>query len=130
MSAVSLRRGVIGLEEELASSLYLASIEAERLGRLDEAQQLDAGRADAVSEKLVDPRFRFAKEVESLFIRLDKAGADDLARRAEAAGDLEIVAAVRVAAAELDESLDQATRIGLLERTLTDLDNSGADERG
>jgi tetratricopeptide (TPR) repeat protein len=128
MAAVELRRGILGMETQLANSLYLASMEAERLGRPEEAQRLE-NEADTLSQSNPDPQHRFAVEVETLFSTFDKAKAEDLAKRAEASGAVEIVAAVRVATAELDSTLDEAARIGLLERTLDDLDAADAQDR-
>ena len=128
MSAVELRRGILGLETQLANSLYMASMEAKRLGRPEEAQKLE-DEADALSQSNPDPRHRFAVEVATLFSSFDKAKAEDLAKRAEACGAVEIVAAVKVATAELDSTLDEAARIGLLERTLDDLDAADVHDR-
>jgi tetratricopeptide (TPR) repeat protein len=129
MAAVELRRGILGLETQLANSLYLASMEAEHLGHLEEAQVLEE-EADALSRSNPDSQHRFASEVATLFSNFDKAKAEDLAKRAEASGAVEIVAAVRVATAELDPTLDEAARIGLLERTLDDLDAANVHDRG
>ncbi len=128
MAAVELRRGIGGLETQLANSLYLASMEAEHIGRPEEARKLE-DEADALSQSNPDPQHRFAVEVATLFSSFDKAKAEDLCKRAEASGAVEIVAAVRVATAELDSTLDEAARIGLLERTLDDLDASDVHDR-
>jgi tetratricopeptide (TPR) repeat protein len=128
MAAVKLRRGILGLETQLANSLYLASMEAEHLGRSEEAQKLE-DEADALSQSNPEPQHRFAVEVATLFSSFDKAKAEDLSKRAEASGAVEIVAAVRVATAELDSTLDEAARIGLLERTLDDLDAADVHDR-
>lgn len=128
MSAVELRRGILGMETQLANSLYLASMEAEHLGQPEEAQKL-ALEADALSQSNPDPQHRFAVEVGTLFGSFDKAKAEDLAKRAEASRAVEIVAAVRGATAELDSTLDDAARIGLLERTLDDLDAADVHDR-
>lgn len=128
MAAVELRRGILGMETQLANSLYLASMEAEHLGRPEEAQKLE-DEADTLSQSNPDPQHRFAVEVETLFSSFDKAKAEDLAKRAEASRAVEIVAAVRVATAELDSTLDEAARIGLLERTLDDLDAADVHDR-
>ncbi|HZS25952.1 MAG TPA: hypothetical protein VFB76_01880 [Candidatus Angelobacter sp.] len=128
MTAVELRRGIFGMETQLASSLYLASMEAEHLGRTEEAQKLEH-EADTLSESSPDPHHRFAVEVQMLFSSFDKAKAEDSVKRAEASGAVEIVAAARVATAELDSTLNEAARIGLLERILNDLDAANVHER-
>jgi tetratricopeptide (TPR) repeat protein len=85
--------------------------------------------ADTLAQSNPDPHHRFAVEVETLFSNFDNAKAEDLAKRAEAGGAVEIVSAVKLATAELDSTLDEAARIGLLERTLDDLDAADVDER-
>jgi|GEM_PF-1080541 tetratricopeptide (TPR) repeat protein len=128
MAAVELRRGILGMETQLANSLYLASMEAVHLGRPEEAQKLE-DEADTLSQSNPDPQHRFAIEVQELLSSFDKAKAEDLAKRAEASGAVEIVAAVKVATAEGDSTLDEAARIGLLERTLDDLDAANVHDR-
>jgi tetratricopeptide (TPR) repeat protein len=128
IAAAELRRGILGLETQLANSLYLASMEAERIGKPEEAQKLE-DEADTLSQSNSDPQHRFAVEVETLFRGFDKANAEDLAKRAEAIGAVEIVAAVRVATAEFDSTLDEAARIALLEHTLDDLDAADVHDR-
>jgi tetratricopeptide (TPR) repeat protein len=128
MTAVELRRGINGLETQLANSLYLASIQKQKLGQEDEADRLEA-EADALSQSNPDPQHRFALEVTELFSNFERAKADDLSKRAKAADAIEIVASVNIAIAELDPMLDDSARIGLLEGTLDDLDAADAPDR-
>jgi tetratricopeptide (TPR) repeat protein len=128
MAAVELRRGINGLETQLANSLYLASIQKQKLGQEDEADRLEA-EADALSQSNPDPQHRFAIEVTELFNNFDRAKANDLSKRAKAANAIEIVASVNIAIAELDPMLDGSARIGLLERTLDELNAADAPDR-
>ena len=57
--AVALRRGLIGAERELISSLYLVEQELKRLGQVEEAKVF-ASEAELLTEKVDDPHFRLA----------------------------------------------------------------------
>lgn len=121
--AVDLRRGLFGVEAEFVSSLYLASIEAGYVGRVEEATTLKA-EADKLSNEIASPRFRFGRRLERLFASFDSEQARELIREAKAAGDLEVAASVRIVQAMNDSSLKDIERLELLEESLRELDNA------
>lgn len=125
--AADLLRGLFGAEAEFVSSLYLASIEAVYMGRVDEATTLKA-EADKLSYEIASPRFRFGRRLEKLIDSFDPEQAMELIREAKAACDLEVVASVRIAQAVADSSLNDIKRLELLEESLKELDNAGIRE--
>jgi tetratricopeptide (TPR) repeat protein len=114
--AVELMRGLMGAEGEFISSLHLASIEAGLVGKPDKASKF-AAEATKLTEELKIPHFLLAERVTTLLKAFDPKVAQDLLRDAEAAKNLEIIAAVRVLQATLDTSLTALQRLALLEET-------------
>ncbi|HEX3661766.1 MAG TPA: hypothetical protein VHU89_10060 [Acidobacteriaceae bacterium] len=127
-TAVELRRGIGGLETQLANSLHLASREARKIGLEEEADKWDA-EADALAESNPDPLHRLAIEAIALFAHFNREKANDLSKRAKAIGAVEIMAAVNVAISEHDPTMDEASRVAILERTLDDLDAAEAHDQ-
>ncbi len=127
-AAVELRRGIGGLETQLANSLHLASREARKVGLGEEADKWET-EADALAESNPDPHHGLATEVIALLAQFDREKANDLSKRAKAIGAVEIIAAVNVAISEHDPELDEAARVAMLERTLDDLEAAEAHDR-
>jgi tetratricopeptide (TPR) repeat protein len=127
VEAVEMRRGLLGAEGELISSLHLAALEA-RIGGDTEKADAYATEAESLTAKLKIPHFQLAERVTALVTAFDAKAAGDLVRDAEAAGNLEIVAAVRVIEATMDQSLTDMQRLERLEETYTNLNVGGAAE--
>jgi tetratricopeptide (TPR) repeat protein len=127
-AAVELRRGIGGLETQLANSLHLASREARKVGLGEEADKWET-EADALAESNPDPHHGLATEVITLTAQFDREKANELSKRAKAIGAVEIIAAVNVTISEHDPGLDEAARIAMLERTLDDLEAAEAHDR-
>ena len=125
--AIDLRRGVIGTEADLVSSLYLASIEADLSGLHDEAATLK-NEADRLSNEIDVPRFRLGRRIESLFGAFDSFQADEILREAKSVNDWDVVASVRIVQAVKDTSLSDIDRLELLEESLRELDRDGVRE--
>ena len=120
VEAVEMRRGLLGAEGELISSLHLAALEARIVGDTEKADAY-ATEAESLTAKLKIPHFQLAERVTALVTAFDAKAAGDLVRDAEAAGNLEIVAAVRVIEATMDQSLTNMQRLERLEETYTSL---------
>lgn len=127
VEAVEMRRGLLGAEGELISSLHLAALEARIVGDTEKADAY-ATEAESLTAKLKIPHFQLAERVTALVTAFDAKAARDLVRDAEAAGNLEIVAAVRVIEATMDQSLTDMQRLERLEETYTHLNVGGAAE--
>jgi tetratricopeptide (TPR) repeat protein len=122
--AVELQRGLIGAEAEFVSSLHLAAIEACRIGETEAADALEA-EAGRVTQELKIPHFQLAERAAALVQAFDPKAADEILRDAEAANNLQIIAAVRIFQAIGDKSLNDTARIELLEETLKRLNAAG-----
>jgi tetratricopeptide (TPR) repeat protein len=118
--AVELQRGLLGAETEFISSLHLASIEA-RL--VDETDKADAFAAEAakLTDQLKIPHFQLAERVSALASAFDAKAAEDLLRDAEAAKNLEVIAAIGVLQGTMDTTLTDSQRLERLEETYTRL---------
>ena len=118
--AVEMRRGLLGAEAELISSLHLAALEARIVGGTEKADAY-AAEAETLTAELKIPHFQLAERVTALLTTFDAKTAEDIAQDAEAAGNLEIVAGVRVIQATMDKSLPDMRRLERLEDTYTRL---------
>jgi tetratricopeptide (TPR) repeat protein len=125
--AVELLRGLFGAEDQFVSSLYLAAIEADQLGLVEEANRL-RGEADKLAGEIDSPHFRFGKRVEKLLESFDADEALELLREAEAGRNWEVVASVKIAQAIKDSSLNDIGRLELLEESLRRLAVAGVRE--
>ena len=120
VEAVEMRRGLLGAEAELISSLHLAAFEARIVGDTEEADAY-AAEAETLTAELKIPHFQLAERVTALLTTFDAKAAEDLVRDAEAASNLEIIAGVRVIQATMDKSLTDMPRLERLEETYTSL---------
>jgi tetratricopeptide (TPR) repeat protein len=121
--AVTLRRGLVGLENEFVSSLHLAALEAHRMRADDEAKTLEA-EAEKVTNELDLPHFQLAKRLAVLGQAFDAQVAADLIRDAQAAHKRDIVAGVQMMQAMADPQLSDSGRLAILENTLKTLEHS------
>ncbi|MGD1037179.1 MAG: hypothetical protein ABR878_08275 [Roseiarcus sp.] len=115
--AVALRRGLLGAETGFVSSLYLAAVAAGRLGDVAAAQAFER-EARTITDEQQIPHFQLAERVSALATSFDSKAAEDLVRDAEAANNLDVLAAVRVCQVTMDSALTDTARLELLEETL------------
>ncbi len=125
--AVVLRRGLIGAEDQLISSLHLAAMEAKIVGQADVAKEL-TDEADKLTEEVNSPHFGLAKRIIRLWEAFDKERSAELLLEAEKSGNPELIASVRVMQAVQDTDLSDTERLSLLEETLSQLDKAGTRE--
>lgn len=118
--AVALRRGKIGLERELITSLNLASITAQFSGNQEAANSLE--RESIALETSLSSKFHdIARRVITLTSNYNSEYAQSLLSEAKALGDKELVSLINFTTAQLDPSLDTVSRFRLLESTLLEL---------
>lgn len=125
MRAIALRRGLLGAESQLISSLNLAAAALMVLGRNDEAKTY-SDEADALTSQKGVSHFELANQVMSLFETFDRNLADRIEQTARASGSWELVSGVVVARGTRDPSLTQEARLGVLEGLLMELRGIGA----
>lgn len=125
--AVALRRGLLGAEAGLVSSLHLASILLDKLGRQMEAVER-SDEADRLTQVARLSHFELSQRVTQLAKRFDVNVAASILADAEQAGNNEIVAAVMAIRALLDESTSNEAKLSFLETTLTTLNQRNARE--
>lgn len=115
--AVKLRRGLLGADETFVSSLHLAAIEATHIGDKAAADSFEE-EAGRLTEELKLPHFQLAKRVNSLVdAAFDPNEATAILREAETMNNLEVIVAVKVFQATLDNSLTDPARLEILEDT-------------
>src|SRR6185437_9198642 len=119
--AVELKRGLIGLEPELISSLYLVEQELRQLGRHPEAKAF-ADEAVHLTEATDDAYFKLANRVTALMSKFDQAEADAIQAQAAATGKNEIVSAVQTLTATMAPNLTDTQRLTKLEACLKEQD--------
>ena len=123
--AVELRRGILGAEEQLISSLHLVSIAADNLGDTEVAGAADA-EAKQLETEIGSEHFALARRVEALLQGWDPSEAASLLSVAEAVDDIEIYASIQVAVAIQDPSLTATQRLSRLEAALGALERRHA----
>ena len=126
--AIALRRGLLGAEAQLVSSLHLAAAALLILGQKDEAKTY-SDEADALSCREGISHFDLANQVMSLFETFNRDLAGRLETDARASGNWQIVSGVVVARATRDPSLTPEKRLGILEGLLLELDGVHAPSR-
>lgn len=127
MDAVKLLRGVLGLEEQLLSSLHLAQMEARVSGDETLAGQLDE-EAKALENSSGSTHFALSRRVPQLQQNYSQETADQLLVEARALGSLEVVSAVRTIAAISRPDFDATARLRELEDVLKELESRSAAE--
>lgn len=125
--AIVLRRGLIGAEEHLISSLHLADIAIHAVGD-EEAANGFAAEADRLTTELKAPHFKLARRVADLLDSYDPDRAAKLLRDAEVQKNEGAIASVRIAQVMKDSALSDADRLSLLEDTVNRLDKAGVGE--
>lgn len=125
--AIALRRGLLGSDERLASSLHVAAAALTILGRKDEAKKL-SDEADALLGSDEPSRAVLADQVMSLFKNFDDDLATRLEKDARDRSSWEIVSAVVSARALHDPSLADERRLSLLEGLISELRGINARE--
>jgi tetratricopeptide (TPR) repeat protein len=122
---VNLRRGVVGAEEQLISSLYLAAIQARALG--DEGRAADFDReAKGLEDQITSPHFRLARRIENLFKNFDRKEAEAILEEVKGLKNHDLLAGAGVAAAMTDPDLTTTARLRQLEALLLELERRGA----
>lgn len=127
MDAVKLLRGVLGLEEQLLSSLYLAQMEAQVSGDKPLASQLDE-EAKALENSSGSKHFALSRRIPQLQENYSQETAEQLLAEARALGSLELVSAVRTLAAIARPDFDATARLRELEDVLRELKSGSAAE--
>lgn len=125
LESVSLLRGVIGAKKDLIASLSLASILAKKCSDVELSQRLDA-EAMLLEEEDSNERYIIARRIHSLFSDFDPVIAEDIRTQAYKSGDSDIVAAIEVATAISDPSLDSTVRLRRLESLVIRLNREKA----
>ncbi len=123
--AADLRRGILGTEESLISSLHLAAIAAVNHGDHKSADAMNA-EAKKLEIEIGSEHFRHARRVEALLEAWDPEEANSLLDVAQQTEDLELYAGIHVAVSSLDPSLSSVQRLGRMEGILKELDRRHA----
>ena len=127
VEAVEMRRGLLGAESEFISSLHLAALEARIVGETEKADAYTT-EAETLTAELKIPHFQLAERVTAILAAFDAKTAEDLLRDAEAVGNLEVIAALSVIQATMDQSLTDMQRLERLEATYTRLTDARVKE--
>ena len=125
LKAVELRREVMGVEEGLISSLYLAAMEANEVGNLELVNKLNAEAQD-LEAKTSSIRFKLAHRIEGLLVKFDREVAEAILKDVRATGNMDLIVGAGVAAATCDPDLDATSRLRQLEAILRDIKLRGA----
>ena len=123
--AADLRRGVLGAEESLISSLHLAGIAASIHGDKKSADAMNA-EAEKLEIEVGFEHFRHARRVEALLKAWDPEVARSLLVVADQTENPELYAGIHVAVASGDPSLSSVQRLRRMESILKDLDRRHA----
>lgn len=124
LEAVHLRRGVLGTEEQLLSSLNLANLAAKQEGDENTADAC-AEEANSIMLQTPSKHFEVADRITKL---LDADGIEDAAdilRQAEANGDINLITGAKVAGIYRDETLSPLEKLSELETFHTELERQG-----
>jgi tetratricopeptide (TPR) repeat protein len=123
--AIDLRRGILGAEEGLISSLHLAAIAA---ANHDDQKSADAMNAEAkkLEIEIGSEHFRLARRVAALCETWDLEEANSLLDVARQTEDPKLYAGIHVAVASRDPSLSSLQRLGRMEGILKELDRRHA----
>jgi tetratricopeptide (TPR) repeat protein len=124
--AIAIRRELLGVDQQLVSSLHLAAVALMILGQKDEAK-LYSDEADALTRKEGISHFDIANQVMSLFESFDSELAGRPEKDARSSGNWEHASGVVVARAMHDPKLTQEERLGMLEGLLLELRDVNAE---
>src|ERR1700737_194471 len=87
--AIALRRGVLGVDEQLISSLHLASIAAKNSGEHELAERFSA-EAKKQEEAISSTYYSLARRVTGLFEHFEKDDAEALLTEARSSGNADL----------------------------------------
>ena len=118
--AIALRSKHVGQESNLIAALHLAAIASNCMGSTD-TSRLFKQRADQITEQTGSVHFQLAQEIVELFQTFDSGRAADIHKRAVAAGEYEIAAAVQLAITQFDASFDVPSRLARLSDVVAEL---------
>lgn len=120
LKAVTLRRGIAGAEEELISSLHLASLAAgmaakptEQAGYHEEAVRLETASGSK--------HFELANAIGAQLAEFDASTAETLLQAARATHQPHFISAATIAVVMGDKTLSDTTRLAKLEALLAEL---------
>jgi tetratricopeptide (TPR) repeat protein len=125
--AIRLRESHLGQESARIGSYHIAAIASDGIGDKDTAKRYRQ-LAVAKTQASAAPRYLLADKVVELFQSYDAAAAQAIVKDAIEAGFNDIAAAVKIAIAQYDSSLDFPGRLSKLEALLADLDSDKDDE--
>lgn len=123
--AADLRRGLLGAEEGLISSLHLAAIAARNHGDQQSSDAMDE-EANGLEIEIGSEHFSIARRVTALFETWNSEEANSLLDVARHTDDPEIYAGIQVTVACRDPSLSSLQRPGRMEAALKELDQRRA----
>lgn len=126
--AIALRRGVHGAEDQLISSLHLASMAAKNMGHAADSERLD-GEASELEQATSSKYFSLARRVAGLSGQFEPAAAELLFAEVRDFGNIELISATRVLMAMHDARLTAAERLGKLEALLRELERNHQRDR-
>jgi tetratricopeptide (TPR) repeat protein len=124
---VALRSKHVGQDSNLIAGLHLAAIASKSMGNKDAAERFEQ-RAGQLTEQAGSVHFQLAQEVAELFQAFDSERAADIHKRAAAAHEHEIAAAVQLAITQFDGSLTVPSRLARLADVVTELQAHKADD--
>ncbi|MFL9899665.1 hypothetical protein PQR71_16160, partial [Paraburkholderia fungorum] len=120
--AIALRRGVLGGEEQLISSLHLASIAASNNGETELAEHFDA-EAKKQEGAISSTYYALARRVTALFKDFDRVVGEALLADVRASDNVDLISGTVVAMAMRDPSLSATDRLRTLEAFLREIDD-------
>lgn len=125
LKAVALRRTLIGVDDQLLSSIHLARMEAANSGNAILAAELDT-EAKTLEARTSNQQFAIGRRAEALFQNFDEDLANILVNEARTNGNPEVIGAVEVAVTVSDPELGTTERLRKLETVLHKLTRIGA----
>ncbi|MDB0569603.1 hypothetical protein LBW59_02275 [Ralstonia solanacearum] len=121
--AIALRRGVSGAEDQLISSLHLASMASKNMGEQSDSDCFD-DEAKELEQATSSTYFSLARRIAGLSEQFVPAVAEELLAEVRDLGNVELISAVRVLAAMHDARLTGTEKLGKLEALLRELEQS------
>lgn len=126
--AIALRRDVHGAEDQLISSLYLASLAVKNMGEQADSERFDC-EASELEQSTSSMYFSLARRVAGLAGQFEPDAAESLLAEVRDFGSVELITVARVLAAMYDAKLTAAERLGRLEALLRELESSQRADR-
>jgi tetratricopeptide (TPR) repeat protein len=113
-AAIAARRDLYGAEDELISSLHLATFAAEHLGETEKAASYTA-EANELTRAHGSKHFQLAGRIAQMLSDFDPAAADQLVSDARATNQADLWSAAKLAVIVGDQQLDPLIRLARLE---------------